>query len=568
MNIRSKDVLSCLPLLASVLGNKYGVQITIGGNKAYTDGNTIHIPSLPLECNSETISLARGYCDHESAHIRHTDFTAIRDANMDAVTFNLFNSIEDWRVERCISDIFPGCRQNLNLWIKKLLEDYDITRAGEKSPALVILEYVILTTNSWSVPEISYLCDMSRAKIQSFFRGLEKKIDDILLNARTYCPDTSSAINYALQLSRCIHQWGRPEYEDHDKHSENSNFQQTVKEFINSTGEQDSDNKNIPCIKEHKDISEVLQHNERDTQDTAQNCSNRQLLEDMFTSSPQDLPRHLGDMLRETLCMAAKTNRQHGRIEVASIGCKRVASLTMEEKVGALTSCNALRHRLHGLLQSQVMRRCRTGRMGKLYPPRLYRLSVGNPRVFRMESVQQGLDTAVHILMDTSGSMCGTPMYLAQKACFAVAKALENIKGVSTAVTAFPAIGKPESVVPLIRHGDRVTDRFSIRASGDTPLAPALWWTLQDIFIQKERRKIIIVLTDGVPNSADLCKDVINKIQGLGVEIYGIGILSDYITELLPYSSRTIKRLEDIAPAMFELLQSALLKWCSYDDTY
>ena len=71
--IRSKDILSCLPLLASVLGEQYGVQVHIGGKTACTNGRVIYLPSLPVDCEPELLALARGFVDHEAAHIRHND---------------------------------------------------------------------------------------------------------------------------------------------------------------------------------------------------------------------------------------------------------------------------------------------------------------------------------------------------------------------------------------------------------------------------------------------------------------------------------------------------------------
>ena len=41
MQLREKDILGCLPLLASVLGNTYGVHVRIGGSDACTDGESI-----------------------------------------------------------------------------------------------------------------------------------------------------------------------------------------------------------------------------------------------------------------------------------------------------------------------------------------------------------------------------------------------------------------------------------------------------------------------------------------------------------------------------------------------
>ena len=51
--LKPKDIMDCLPLLASVLGNQYGVTVEIGGSEAYTDGKTIHLPALPLDSEPE-----------------------------------------------------------------------------------------------------------------------------------------------------------------------------------------------------------------------------------------------------------------------------------------------------------------------------------------------------------------------------------------------------------------------------------------------------------------------------------------------------------------------------------
>ncbi len=64
--IRTKDVLSCLPLVASILGDRYGVQVRIGGKDACTDGKIIYLPALPMDCEPEVLALAKGFCDHEA----------------------------------------------------------------------------------------------------------------------------------------------------------------------------------------------------------------------------------------------------------------------------------------------------------------------------------------------------------------------------------------------------------------------------------------------------------------------------------------------------------------------
>ena len=92
-------------------------------------------------------------------------------------------------------------------------------------------------------------------------------------------------------------------------------------------------------------------------------------------------------------------------LTVAVEGTRQAAPLPAEQKLQALQASIALRTRLQGFLQAQTQRRCSIGRRGTLHANSLYRLQVGNARVFQKESEQQGLNTAVHILLDASGSM-------------------------------------------------------------------------------------------------------------------------------------------------------------------
>lgn len=569
--IRQKDILNCLPLLASVLGDRYGVQVHIGGSGAYTDGKIIHIPALPLNCDKELLVLAKGFTDHEAAHIRHTDFAAMKAANMDTVTFNLFNCLEDWRVEKRLSAIFPGCRQNLNRLIRKFFIDEVEARVGAQTPALAVLDYVLLTVRAWDVPEVTPRRMAVRNVLRREYPGLAEMIDAVLVKARIHCPDTVATIGYARQLAACIRQW-EPEVKEDSLRGKNNDSRRNEGENPAQSGEYsardseydaNSDHSDSPC-KEERSNRTASQANAERNQRGGTARGEKQELEDLFTADSRNLPRNLGELLAEGLMAAPMPTPENG-MEVAVLGTRFIQPLPPEEKAEALQSCNALRQRLHGLLQAQALRRCAIGRRGKLHPASLHRLSVRNPRIFRRESVQSDLNTAVHILLDCSGSMDGDAIVLARQACFAVAKALEGIKGVNPAVTVFPAFSARPAVFPLIRHGEKVTEHFRVTASGGTPLAPALWWVLQRLCALEEERKIILVLTDGAPDTLAPCLCAFKQAERLGVEVYGIGINTAIINRLLPGRNRVITALPELAPAMFEILQTALLRGGGHD---
>ncbi len=555
--IRSKDILNCLPLLASVLGDQYGVQVRIGGKEACTNGKVIQLPSLPMDCEPEMLALAASFLDHEAAHIRHTDFGILKAANLDPVTFNLFNCLEDWRVEKKLSGIFPGCRQNLNWLIRRFFVEQAQPRAGGDSPALAVLDYVLLTVRAWDVEEVNRPRTAAAEVLRQHFSGLKEVLDAVLVKVHIHCPDTASAIDYARQLAQSIRQW---EPQQQAKHGENhkpgkgdeGRSSGTDAGMGNSTDHSDSalqmEQKGSSACASQTDHSASSSHSRAEDQLTA-----------LLHAEVQDLPQNLGELLSATLT-SQLTESTVETVTVAVEGFRQTGALPEVQKLQALQASIALRTRLQGFLQAQTQKRCNIGRRGALHTGSLHKLQTGNPRIFRKEAEQAGLNTAVHILLDVSGSMSGAPIALARQICFAVAKALENIQGVNPAVTAFPATASTSSVFPIMRHGQKVPNSFDINASGGTPLAAALWWVMQTMLPLREQRKIILIITDGVPDSTHAARQALHIAQKLGFEVYGVGIRDDHIAQLLPQTSRVINDLSGLAPAMFGLLHNALVQ--------
>ena len=538
--IRTKDILNCLPLLASILGDRYGVQVRIGGKEACTNGKVIHLPSLPMDCEPELLALANGFTDHEAAHIRHTDFSVLKTANPDPVTFNLFNCLEDWRVERKLSDIFPGCRRNLNWMIRRFFVEQAQSRAGGDSPALAVVDYVLLTVRAWDVEKVNTPRMAAAEVLCQHFPGLKEMLDAILIKVRMHCPDTASTIAYARRLAQSIRQW-EPQQQQRKTRgngADNTDSASQLEQEISS------------------DCASQAQHPASPSEAKIQ-------LTALLHAEAQDLPQNLGELLSTALVLC-QSESAFESVTVAAEGFRPSGVLPESQKLQALQASIALRTRLQGLLQARTQKRCSIGRRGALHPGSLHRLQTGNPRIFRREAEQAGLNTAVHILLDVSGSMGGAPIVLAKQACFAVAKALENIKGVNPAVTAFPAMASTSSVFPIMRHGQKVPDSFDINTSGGTPLAAALWWVMQTMLFLREQRKIILIITDGVPDSTHAAIHVVGVAQKLGFEVYGLGIRDEHIGLLLPQTSRVINDLPELAPTMFDMLQAALLKrWAS-----
>ena len=519
--LKPKDIMDCLPLLASVLGNQYGVTVEIGGSEAYTDGKTIHLPALPLDSEQELITMIKGYCDHESAHIRETNFEILRKANLTPFQHNLFNLLEDWRVEERLSARYPGCRENFRYLIQKL---FGTQKAGDTNPAFSILNTILLTVRSWSVDAIIPRRESVAKTMERHYPGLRKALDGILDRVKDSCKDTGDCIRYALELEQAILTW-------------------SLEQKSNAEPEK-------------KDLGAA-----QDEPVVSSNASLDSLEKAVGALSSNELPRGFGEALAERIELNRPGDRQK-QLRVAVAGQKRLAELPPEQRSRIERQTAGLGFRLQGLMQAQKWLPVMPGVRGRFSSSLCPRLAVGNPRVFVKNGFRESPDAAVHILLDSSGSMNDSGIMLANAVCYAVGKALQGIPGVNLGITAFPGVNAAKrgaTVVPVLRHGEKLTTRFPEIAYGMTPMAESLWWVMQQLMFTREQRKILFILTDGQPNDVTATRKALTMAHKIGLEVYGLGILDDSIRKLLPVFSRSISDLMELPVVFFEMFGKSII---------
>jgi cobalamin biosynthesis protein CobT len=218
--------------------------------------------------------------------------------------------------------------------------------------------------------------------------------------------------------------------------------------------------------------------------------------------------------------------------------------------------------RFLSVIEAHTRSRSRRMRQGReLSAQHLHRAAVGDPRIFRRRDDQPAPNTAMHLLIDLSGSMAGGADRLALDAAMALALALEPIRGVSRAVTAFPdRAGAEQQVTQLLSHGERVATHagaFVQTARGSTPMTGALWFAAADLLARPEPRKVLLTLTDGVLNDTSSASALIQQAQVAGVELIGIGIARD-VSRLFPVAIR-IESIEDLKAELFRVAERLLL---------
>ena len=497
MELRNKDIMGSLPLLASVLGRRYGVEVRIGGDTACTDGRVIHLPAMPMDCDAAFLGFVRGFIDHESAHIRHTDFRVLEDNKLTPLEKNIWNALEDYRVEKALAELYPGCRQHFHWLIEELFVKTPVGAAPE-NPATAVLNWVLYTVRSWSVPELQAHCDAEAKQLPAeLLTSLKAVVDEVRQN----CRSSQDCLGYARRIVGLIR---------------------------------------TECEQQPEEQAEGF--------------------EKLLNATEDQLPQPLGEVLAGQITVPAATPSQ--QVGVAVVGTMPALPLTPEMLQQSRRASQALRTRLSGLLQAKTLVRRVPGKQGRLDPRRLHRIGVQDTSVFLRYGKCDETSTAVHLLIDNSGSMA-QKINLTTSACHAVAVALSAIPHVSVGVTAFPAFISPErevGVFPMVRQGGRVNDRFILPANNTTPLTESLWWVMQELLPRPEARKLLIVLTDGQPDCLETAKQAVETAGRVGIEVLGIGILagsSGWNRELFT-RSRAIETLEELPDVLFGLLQDRM----------
>ena len=200
---------------------------------------------------------------------------------------------------------------------------------------------------------------------------------------------------------------------------------------------------------------------------------------------------------------------------------------------------------------------------GKLHSKNLYRVALNVPghseRVFKKKIISDVLDTAVTVMLDCSGSMTGEKILHGGRALMLLSELLNSVKidhellgftDIGDLVNfIFKPFGAPYNKNKIVEGLTKSTDIMSQNADGESIL-----WAVSRLIRRSERRKLLIVLSDGSPaggQGGDIDKftrDVVKDVESSGtVEICGIGILDRNVKRIYNdhYVIRDVEELED-----------------------
>lgn len=544
-----------IAMLAKALSEKKNVQAMLSHDgRAYADfirgTYTIHIP---VPDDNDYSQLVHGYIDHETAHVKWSDFDELRDLYTTEHAFA--NIYEDEMVERKIGSIYPGCKENLETLAKSVFDCKlpsgikGSIKSYKQKPAvgylMDIVEYALLyIRRARLVKEFENHANATRKILWALFKNKRKELDK-LLDAPCNC--TADSVRCAKELYYLVCR----------QCNEDSTQQTSQNNGDDSNGGEQGSGKAPGENGSSQDNNDSTGDSELDEAlNDAQGGEQSSESSDDWGTFSSDIGMALSDkFLTELTAHDAEKLRE---IEEFNSGRTRENNdyakdcWDSQDYIKTITNMAArLGRTLMPLLQHDTYKPARPDYAGSgLAKRRLYKVRTGCSDVFMTRAVQRDVNVELKILCDTSSSMQGDRMEIVAQSLLAIYHALNGKRGIDMQVAYFDSFYKPADDKDLRNY-------MTAYAHGQTYLGMAIGRILQEY--KTDKRKILFVFTDGDTYDNMSALAMIARAKRMNVEIYGIGICTDTLDNYDGLTHENVYELDKVPGVLQRMLREALL---------
>lgn len=213
-----ETVRQSITIITKILSGK-GLKVTQSGDQAFVESvagipKRINIPYIPDNASDELMLAINGFLDHEVAHVLFTDFSISQKHHFKSHTvFQIYNIIEDCRIEACMKAKFAGSKVNLEGVASFLIDRYlkaDFEKAKASGDEKQIIGSLFVPAmRAWSGQDIfkHYMSD-KRAEIKPLadkIRALLPKIPAVA--------STQDAVDLAHEINKLLEKKKEPKPE-------------------------------------------------------------------------------------------------------------------------------------------------------------------------------------------------------------------------------------------------------------------------------------------------------------------------------------------------------------------
>jgi cobalamin biosynthesis protein CobT len=568
-------------------------------NQPRHDGSTVYLPRITYKTTEMELKQLMASVDHEVAHDKFSCFDVLKEksANPKGLLMFVWNFLEDSRINVIEANEYNGFKENWDACSSVLVEDILLKTKKEKPTATSVLVESLLY---WESKISAY--NFPKIELAASRATPNKKIVDVLSNFTdrlVHCHEiiekrlgTEATFKLAEDIlkelgEKCAEEIPKPMPKPEGGEGKEDGKGEKTSGESGGTGDSkgekgskkdDSDYKIIEVVVTEEDLNKysITIPEESGMSKVGINFkpvkSDRSDwdLTDFNKFVVVDYPKNTGAERYRTSKYAVEIEKEYEWRVVP----KLISQENFAQQVRRLIQIRAKVQRVYGV------------KKGKLDQSRLSRICFNAPgfneRVFKNKIENKTLDAAITVLVDKSGSMCG------EKDLFAMASTLLVNEVCSTLNIPLEILGftddynetSVERVIAPVMYvyknfsDTKVSDEdlrkyygMSSRYMHGNPDAENILWAHDRLVKRKEKKKLLIVMSDGSPAATKggsgigrFTENVIREIEASkDVEIYGLGLCSDSVEHYYKANS-VVNEPQDIPVKLLELIERKILR--------
>jgi cobaltochelatase CobT len=558
-----------LEKVARIIARRRGVRVVLRGGQAYADLKKMEVvlPAVGEEQYKHMAPYLDGICDHECGHVLWTTQATCEEAGLGGVMLHgLWNVLEDFRTEQMTASEYFGCGQNLTRMNQYFLGWWD-KEAYPKADAFGKLAFGLgcLLRGDKSVV-------LGDAQVSQLLVSLAPEVSE----ARAGMANDAVALELAKRILEKLKDLAEPKPEDKQEQDD-----QEEGEGGGEGSDQGDEQRPGKKSKPGKDTeepgdSDETQRQAREMQAGADDYKTPETVESMLDGKVNPVDR--GNQPDEYLVFSTQYDVEtHYDLGKRTFHALEYAKLKKEIQGYVGTMAAALEAALSAESEARWIGGERRGK--KLDRRRLADWAMGSENDHIWKRLEQGevQDTVVCLLWDCSGSM-GSSRHKSNKAALARLAAIAFHEALLKCGIAHEVLGfntdHPNShelgqmAVEAARRGESL-DRYSrvdeldsrmvfvdygqadgraiceITGAGANRDGEAVLWAAKRLATRKEKRKILIVGSDGQPAGArhtrtgrKFLTESVKRVKAAGIEVVAIGIMDNSVEKY--YSESTV----------------------------
>lgn len=565
-----------------------------------TDGKTVWLPEVNIFTTEESAKILKHYVNHEASHVRNSDFELLKEAGVSAANSPLgalWNLIEDNRIDfqNCIE--YEGDRESASYAYNEAMEKLiggPLQNVPKNKQEMVDFILPALAFDAHSMRDTYYGAGGIKEKLESLMSPQAKKYYDKIKSGK-YEEElkrirTISGVSGSKDTLKLAEKLFKEVYNLDPEEEKKRCKQQNKKDGGNEQGDGAGNDKELKEVvklgedKEHGIVnvnySGLIPSEHAVNSEGVINNKGQHLIYDKshfenktsFTQTP---------LSKYSVKDYTNFNNNSGefvtdREIIENTGYARYRAGELAKIVNE-TQFDGFANKVRMRLQIRSKGRTQYGlKEGKLHKGAIHRITlkdVGglNERVFKNTIKSDVLNTAVQIIVDASGSMSGEKFAHAGAAAALLSNTIGNILRIPCEVLAFTHNRVCEMFVirdfntQLLGTGELVKRFVDLsQHTGNNTDGEAILFGYNRIIKRKEKRKVMIVLSDGSPagGTGDVVgytNAVIKMIEKESpVQIIGVGIM-DHNVEKFYRENKVIKGADELEGALLSLIDKKLV---------